>query len=140
MALLLVRHASAGKRSAWSSDDRSRPLDERGRKQAEGLPDALARWKVERVLSSPYTRCVATVEPLAELTGLPIEERDELAEGAGREAALALVDGLCDAQAVLCTHGDVVVDLLGEELKKGATAVLEPGEGLRPVSILPPPA
>jgi 8-oxo-dGTP diphosphatase len=139
MAILLVRHAAAGKRSVWNDDDRMRPLDEKGRRQAEALPAALAPWRVERILTSPYVRCVETVEPLAEVRGLAIEERDELAEGAGRKAALSLIHELGGTQAVLCTHGDVVVDLLGDELKKGATAVLEPEDGLRPLSVIRPP-
>jgi phosphohistidine phosphatase SixA len=130
MALLLVRHASAGKRSDWKRDDWLRPLDERGQHQAQALVAVLARWKVDRVLTSPYVRCRQTVEPLAEARGLAIEERTELQEGAGREAAMALVKEIDGLPAVLCTHGDIVVDLLGEELKKGATAVLEVDGGL----------
>jgi 8-oxo-dGTP diphosphatase len=140
MPLLLVRHAAAGKRSAWTRDDRLRPLDERGRSQAEGLVHTLARWKVERVLTSPYVRCVQTVEPLAERLGLPIEERGELAEGAGRDAAMALVDEVDGTSAVLCTHGDIVLELLGEDLKKGAAAVLESADPLRRISVVPPAA
>jgi phosphohistidine phosphatase SixA len=140
MTILLLRHAAAGDRSAWSRDDRLRPLDQRGRRQAEGLPEALASWRVGRILTSPYVRCVETVEPLAERAGLPIEERDELAEGAGRDNALSLIEELGTEPTVLCTHGDVVIDLLGEKLKKGATAVLEPDDELRPVLVVPPPA
>jgi phosphohistidine phosphatase SixA len=140
MTILLVRHAAAGDRSAWNSDDRLRPLDERGRLQADGLREALASWPVGRILTSPYVRCIETVEPLAERVGLPIEERDELAEGAGRDTALSLIEEIGAEPAVLCTHGDVVIDLLGEKLKKGATAVLEPDDGLRPVTVVPPPS
>ena len=41
MRLLVVRHASAGDRSRWKGDDRLRPLDRRGRRQAEGLVTVL---------------------------------------------------------------------------------------------------
>ena len=37
MPLLIVRHARAGKRWEWEGDDRERPLDKKGRRQAEGL-------------------------------------------------------------------------------------------------------
>jgi phosphohistidine phosphatase SixA len=140
MAILLLRHATAGHRSSWAGDDRLRPLDERGRRQAEGLAAALAPWPIARICTSPYVRCVETVQPLAEVRGLPIEERDELAEGAGREAALALIEELDTTPAVVCTHGDIVVDLLGDELKKGATAVLDPEDSLRTIAVLPRPA
>jgi len=123
-ALVLVRHASAGDRKRWSGDDRQRPLDERGQRQAEELVISLAAHRFERIVSSPYLRCTQTVEPLAHHCGLRVEERDELAEGASRDEALALVEEMRGAGVVLCTHGDVVLELLGAELRKGETAVL----------------
>jgi phosphohistidine phosphatase SixA len=141
MAIILVRHGSAGKRGAWSHDDRLRPLDARGRKQAKGIAAALADRGVDRILSSPYVRCVETVEPLAGALGLEVEERPELAEGAGPSASSALVEELAGRNAVLCTHGDVVEDLVGEPMKKGAASVLERTQnGLAPVEYLPPAA
>jgi 8-oxo-dGTP diphosphatase len=125
-AVILVRHASAGDRERWSGDDRERPLDKRGRRQSAALVHALAGYEIERILSSAYVRCVQTVEPLAHELGIEIEARDELAEGASRDEALALVDEVRGQGAILCTHGDVVVELLGRQLKKGETAILEP--------------
>jgi phosphohistidine phosphatase SixA len=140
LAIILVRHASAGERGVWSGDDRLRPLDARGRKQAKGIVSALADRGVDRILSSPYIRCVETVQPLAAALGLEVEERSELAEGAGPWAPSALVAGMADRNAVLCTHGDVVEDLLGEPMRKGAAYVLEQTkDGLEPVDYLPPP-
>jgi phosphohistidine phosphatase SixA len=126
--LVLIRHASAGDREMWSGDDRERPLDERGRRQAEGLVSALEPYDIEHVLSSPARRCVQTVEPLASHLSVEIEKRPELMEGASREEALALVDELRGSAAALCTHGDVVFELLGDGLKKGAAAVLRPDD------------
>ena len=137
MTVFLVRHGSAGKRREWEGDDRIRPLDDRGRRQADELVTQLGDRGIERVLTSPYVRCRETVEPLAEALGLPVEERDELADGAGREAALGLVADLGGVATVLCTHGDVVENLAGEETKKGSTLVLAPG-GLRRLDYLPP--
>jgi phosphohistidine phosphatase SixA len=139
-ALILVRHASAGKRGEWSDDDRLRPLDERGRRQAEGLAAALAEYDVERILSSPYPRCVQTVEPLASARQVELEQRTELAEGASPEDALSLVSELEGTTAVLCTHGDVIEALLGEEMKKGEIRLVvpEPG-GLSATGAIPPP-
>ena len=129
MSILLVRHASAGKRKQWHGDDRLRPLDEQGREQAGRLPAAVREFAIDRICSSPYVRCRQTVEPLALALDLAIEERDELAEGAGRYAPLALAFELGEQTAVLCTHGDVIFDLLGEETKKGSTCVLELVDG-----------
>jgi len=138
---ILVRHASAGSREEWSGSDRLRPLDDRGRRQAESLVAALAGYPVERILSSPSVRCTETVLPLAGERGLDVEERLELGEGASRESALALVDGVEDPGLVACTHGDVVEELLGERMKKGEARILvcEPG-ALRTLATIRPQA
>ncbi|HLX31569.1 MAG TPA: phosphoglycerate mutase family protein [Gaiellaceae bacterium] len=116
---VLVRHASAGDRSTWDGDDRLRPLDKRGRKQAESLVELLLPLGVSRVVSSPYVRCVETVEPLAAALGVEVELDDRLAEGAGR-AAIELLE---EDGVAACTHGDVVDALLGRGLKKAEFAV-----------------
>lgn len=138
-SLILIRHARAGRRGEWEGDDRLRPLDDRGRRQAEWLVSALEDYEIERILSSPYVRCVQTVAPLATQRRVEPEERAELAEGASRAEALSLVGEFEGTGAVLCTHGDVVHELLGDEMKKGeARLVLREREGLRATcAILP---
>jgi 8-oxo-dGTP diphosphatase len=132
--VLLVRHARAGERREWEGDDRLRPLDAKGWRQAHGLDGLLGDYELDRIFSSPYVRCVQTVEPLASARGLEIEEVGELAEGASRADVLRLLGSVEHSSVALCTHGDVVEELLGEEMKKGATEVLElEGEGLRRV-------
>lgn len=132
MTSVLVRHASAGDRDLWPVEDRLRPLDARGRRQAAALVELLRPLGVRRVLSSPYVRCVETVEPLAAALELAVEHDDRLAEGAGH-AALELVR---EAGIVCCTHGDVVEAVLGRGLKKGAAVVLSGGDVVREI---PPP-
>jgi 8-oxo-(d)GTP phosphatase len=141
MTVLLLRHAPAGK-STSAPDDHLRPLDERGWEQAEKLVETLAPYGVQRIVTSPYVRCRQTVEPLARALELPVEERAELAEGSTAEDALRLVGSLDGETAVLCTHGDVVYELLGEASKKGSTWVLDAdGDGsLERRDYIPPPA
>lgn len=141
MIVYLVRHARAGHRESWEGeDDRLRPLDERGQRQAEGLVAQLAGRDFSRILSSPYVRCVQSVEPLAAARGLPVEAVDELAEGAGEAAALELFRSL-DAPAVASVHGDLAEALLDDKLKKGATAVLDVSAGgVEVLERLDPPA
>jgi 8-oxo-dGTP diphosphatase len=139
--LVLVRHASAGRREEWGGSDRLRPLDDRGRHQAEDLVAALAGYPVERILSSPYVRCIQTVMPLAAQRGIDVEERLELGEGASRESAQGLIDEVEGPGLVVCTHGDVVDELLGDGMKKGEARVLvrEP-DGLRTLATIRPQA
>jgi 8-oxo-(d)GTP phosphatase len=124
MKVYLVRHASAGKRSEWQGDDRLRPIDSRGEQQAQSLVDELRDASFERIVSSPYVRCVQTVESLAAARGLELEADDALAEGAGADAALELFHRI-GADLVACVHGDVLEELLGEKKPKGSTTVLE---------------
>ncbi|MCL2393166.1 MAG: histidine phosphatase family protein [Acidimicrobiaceae bacterium] len=111
MPVILIRHGQAAGRREWHGDDRSRPLTDKGRRQALGLPKALQTYAPQRVLASPYRRCIETVEPLASQLGLSVEITEDLAEGSGA-TALALVRALADEKVALCTHGDVIPDVL----------------------------
>jgi 8-oxo-(d)GTP phosphatase len=122
MPLLVVRHARAGRRSAYEGDDLERPLSPRGRAQAEALVPLLAGFRPRRILSSPAVRCFETVRPLAESVELPIESVGELAEGHGVDA-FRLLQRMAGETAVLCTHGDVatgLLDVLADELSSKA--------------------
>ena len=129
MTSVLLRHASAGHRLDWEHDDRLRPLDARGRRQSADLVALLRPLGLRRILSSPYVRCVQTVEPLAAALGLEVELDERLEEGKGGAAAeLLREDGV-----VCCTHGDIVEALVGRGLKKAAAVVLEDGAVVRTI-------
>jgi phosphohistidine phosphatase SixA len=135
VVILLVRHGRAGRRGS-GADDSLRPLDEKGRRQAAALAAALGRRPLERIISSPFVRCVETIEPLAQDAGLEIELRDELAEGSPVSDVLALIAGHDDEQGdmVLCTHGDVIEEMVGRgrPAEKGSVWVLDPEHDLEP--------
>jgi len=127
MPLLLLRHASAGDRDAWEGDDRDRPLDKRGRRQAKELVERLRPLRIEAILTSPYCRCLETVGPLARARRLEIEVREELGEESQAVAGTALVRSLAGRDVVVCGHGgldSVVLD--APKWKKGAVFVLGP--------------
>jgi phosphohistidine phosphatase SixA len=124
MPLLVIRHARAGDRDGWSGDDRERPLDKRGRRQADALVEELEGYPISRILSSPYDRCVQTVEPLAAQRGLAIEQRDELGEGGQHNCAM-LIRSLTGQRVAVCVHGGVSDAVFGERLKKGETLVVD---------------
>ena len=154
MSLLLVRHALAGSRQDWDGPDFDRPLSKRGQAQAESLVRLLVDRPVTSVHSSPYLRCVQTVEPLAQARGLRVEPAPQLAEGAAVVDAVGLVRALAGVGAVLCTHGDmipVILDALAAAdglpiparypFEKGSTWELEAVEGRWVAArYLPPPA
>ena len=111
MPLLLVRHAHAGSRSAWDGPDRERPLSAKGRAQARSIATNLEKYAPATLFSSPYVRCIQTLDPLAVELGLDVEPVETLGEGRGYEA-LDLVRRLAGTDAALCTHGDVIPDVL----------------------------
>lgn len=119
MTAYLIRHAKAGDREEWTGDDRLRPLTKAGFRQAEALVDLLAGKPIEKILSSGYTRCLQTVEPLARARKLPVETTRELEEGAGGESVIRLVAQQKGHDVALCTHGDVVEEFLELMIEKG---------------------
>jgi len=121
----VVRHAKAGRRSAWVGDDAVRPLSKAGWCQAEDIADRLAGEHVTGLYSSPYLRCVQTLEPLAKLLGLAVIADDRLGEGSSLEASLALL-AEAGPGAVLCSHGDVIPDLVGGLVRRGAELRTKP--------------
>jgi 8-oxo-(d)GTP phosphatase len=115
----LIRHAHAGDRTTWVGDDRLRPITKKGRKQSDAIASIVSKAGVDAIYSSPYVRCVQTVQPLAKATRLEVIEHEALTEGADASAALDLVTALAGLDVALCSHGDVIPDLLDRLARRG---------------------
>ncbi len=76
--LLLVRHALPLRSEPGQGSDPD--LSEEGIEQAKRLPDALARFPITRLVSSPQRRSVQTAQPVADALGRTVEIDDRLAE------------------------------------------------------------
>jgi 8-oxo-dGTP diphosphatase len=121
VTLVLVRHASAGDRDAWEGDDRFRPLDAKGFAQAARLPDVVAGVPIRRIVSSPYLRCVQTVEPLAAALDLEVEAAPELSEGRQHVDGPPFLAALLQDDSVACVHGWIQETLgIDKRFRKGA--------------------
>ena len=59
-----------------------------------------------RIVSSPYLRCIESVEPLAEARGLEIELDERLAAHRLDDVP-ELLEELKGEHAVVCTHGEL---------------------------------
>lgn len=149
----LVRHGAAGDRSKWERPDEERPLTTKGHRQADGVADRLASTGVERILSSPYVRCMQTVEPLGERLGIKVEAHEALAEDPERKALADLLDEVAGTTSVMCSHGDVIPAMLDRlqwmgvtfrseyACKKGSTwSIVHDGERFGDAVYRPPPA
>jgi broad specificity phosphatase PhoE len=89
--------------------------------QARGVARLLADRGITRVASSPATRCIETVEPLATALGYEVEIDKQLAEGADPRDVVAAV--LADPQTrALCAHGDVIPDVIRRLVESGMRA------------------
>jgi 8-oxo-dGTP diphosphatase len=132
--MLLVRHGHAGTKEGWAGDDRLRPLDGRGMRQAEHLVGVIVPMRPTRLLSSPYARCRQTMELLAARTGLAVDEDDALTPSAGPQA-FDLIRGLSRADGsgrlVLCTHGEVIGDVLARLAREDGVRLSRRPPGLK---------
>lgn len=116
--IIIQRHAAALSRSKWRKGEGSRPLSTKGKKQAKALPPMIAAFAPASVVTSPWRRCEATVEPFARQGGMEIDTKESLTE-AGHEKrpsrTAAVVDRvLREARpAVICTHRPVLPTVIG---------------------------
>ena len=118
-ALIVLRHGKATPPSSWDGPDATRPLTERGVKQAAALVGTLTAWRPTRIVSSTATRCVTTVVPLAAASGVEIKRTDLISQDAWESgtADIRRVVGKrirSRKNAVLCSHGPVLPDILRE--------------------------
>lgn len=111
---LLVRHAKAGRRSQYRGDDRLRPLDKNGRRQAAALVDVLEAFGAQQVFAADRVRCIATVAPLADRLGTDVAVEPMLTEeafrtdpGATCERMVELARDSSQIRAV-CSQGKVI--------------------------------
>lgn len=126
--LYLVRHAKAGDRATWHGDDTHRPLTPKGQRQAELIAERLAWTITGELLSSPYLRCVETLQPLATLLTSTVRVDPRLTEGTGFAGTLQVL-GEAPDNSVLCSHGDVIPDTIQALQRRGCHILDEPHWG-----------
>lgn len=115
--VLVVRHGTAGRKSRFSGDDTQRPLDKRGRAQAEALVPQLLAFGASDVYAADRLRCHQTIGPLAEELGVTVHNEPALTEESyaknpkrGRHRILRIAER--EGTPVICTQGKVIPDLI----------------------------
>ena len=125
MSIYLIRHAKAGKKSQFDGPDVQRPLDGAGWLQAKALATKIASHNPTCLLSSPYLRCMQTLQDLGAQTNLPVRPEARLAEDSDIGAFIGLLDTVADG-AVLCSHGDMIPAAIRLLERRGMTIMTEP--------------
>jgi len=110
---IVLRHGNAGDKRNWQEDDLLRPLDERGRAQAQRLNDVLACYGPARVISSATARCLETVLPYASRTAADVRAEWAVTVGTAKAPGDRLAELLADGvPVVICTHGELIPELV----------------------------
>ena len=118
-SLSLVRHSKAVSRSSWDGEEATRPLTRLGARQSIDLVDILSAFGTDSVMSSPWTRCRATVGPYAALAGLPVQTQDALTEAsmaAKAKPGVSIIKDLLatpDVATSVCVHRPTMPELMG---------------------------
>ena len=115
--VIVIRHAKAKPRSSWQRAEGDRPLAATGKRQALAVTRLLAAWQPERVVTSPWLRCMSTVVPYATKHNVKVKERPQLTEATHKrhpKRAAQVTEQLFDSErpVVLCTHRPVLPTVL----------------------------
>ncbi|GAA2172412.1 NUDIX hydrolase [Arthrobacter parietis] len=111
--LIIVRHAKAKPRSSWTRAEGERPLAASGRRQAQAVSRLLEAWSPERIVSSPWDRCVQTIMPYVKRSDAKLKLVDAITErDAARKPGRAsnTVEKLFDRRVpvAVCSHRPVL--------------------------------
>jgi 8-oxo-dGTP pyrophosphatase MutT (NUDIX family)/phosphohistidine phosphatase SixA len=119
--MILVRHAKAMDRKDWTKKDAARPLTARGRRQARMLMPMLGAYGISGLVSSTSTRCVSTLQPYAEASGLSTSTYSQLSEEEGTDNPRVVAKLITKIRAALlrrdeptaiCVHRPVLPHIL----------------------------
>jgi 8-oxo-(d)GTP phosphatase len=122
--LIVVRHAKAMPPENWDGPDHTRPLLHRGLTQAVNIAPGINAFRPSVIVASTATRCVATLEPLVEISGLELKTSKSISQDAyqpdGKKTFQAVSKRVGKRQgAVLCSHGPVVPQLVAAASELG---------------------
>ena len=114
--IVVLRHGTSRPRDSWARADADRPLVSAGRRQARALVALLPAWAPERVVCSPWRRCLETVAPFAAAAGLDVRTKNALSEdgarrrpGRTRRQVRRLLER--GPAVLLCTHRPVLAEV-----------------------------
>lgn len=115
--LIIVRHAKAKPRSAWTRAEGERPLAATGRRQAIALTTLLKAWSPRKIVTSGWLRCLATISPYAQDSKAKVKVVSALTEADNKRhphKSAAVVEKLFtkSSAVAVCTHRPVLPTIL----------------------------
>ena len=115
--VIIVRHAKAKPRSSWSRAEDERPLAATGQRQALAVSRLLTAWNPDRVVSSPWRRCIQTIAPYLKDAKKSVKTYEAITEAGNarnpRRAEKTLEHLLDKGRSMaICTHRPVLPTVL----------------------------
>lgn len=103
--VIIVRHGKAEARKSWKGTDANRPITPRGAAAAYALTDELACFNPVRLATSPWIRCVETLQMFAWQVGRDMTFLEPLTEDAFAADPDAAWDCFRDQIQAACESG-----------------------------------
>ncbi|GAA1421368.1 NUDIX hydrolase [Agrococcus citreus] len=115
--IVALRHAKAANAFSWEGADATRPLTDRGERQAQSIAAGIAAYGPQRIVTSDALRCVQTVAPLAERTGIAPKATAEISQESSVDPRAALEARIGKAVrkrrgTVLCSHAPIIPEIV----------------------------
>lgn len=126
--LVILRHAKTYTRGRWHGEEDARPLTVAGANTAKRLARTIGAFGVEKMVSSPAARCVATIQPFTDLAGITPDLDDRLQEGVKASHVRKAVQPLLTKKkpVAICSHRPTLPAIF--EAVGVDPVELEPGE------------
>lgn len=130
-AIVVLRHGKAMPHEQWDGPDHTRPLLHRGLEQSRSVAGGIAAFGPATLVTSTAARCVSTIAPTAELTGLEVKHSRIISQDAYASDAIRVRRQVAKRMArrtsvVLCSHGPVIPQIIGAVAElSGATVTPE---------------
>ena len=130
-SLIVLRHAKATPRSEWGNGEATRPLLPEGELQAKRLVTLLGSYGPNRLITSPWRRCLDTVKPYATISKRKLVKRSQITEFKSKknpkQARQLMEDLFRDSKnALVCTHRPALPEVLEAVSSHASGEMAEP--------------
>jgi 8-oxo-dGTP diphosphatase len=117
--IIVLRHGKAVPPATWDGPDVTRPLMHRGIEQSRNVAPSIAAWGPRKLISSTAVRCLDTIRPLSDVTGIPVTASESISQDGFEEGTASVSETVRKRlrkgrAVVLCSHGPVIPEIIRE--------------------------